>query len=64
VACLDCYHDPTLVQTNGYNCGPITCIKVMEVFGILEHDSITSIANSDEGFHPVVMKYYQQCVMK
>ena len=57
-------NDPTIIQTNGYNCGPIACIKVMEVFGLLEHDAITSIANSDEGYRPVVMEYYQHCVTK
>jgi hypothetical protein len=36
----------------------------MEVFGILEHVAITSIANSNEGYRPVVMEYYQHCVMK
>ena len=55
---------PTIMQTDGYNCGPIACIKVMEVFGLLEHDAITSIANSDEGYRPVVMEYYQHCVTK
>jgi hypothetical protein len=57
-------NDPSIRQTDGYNCGPIACIKVMEVFGILELDSISTIANSPEGYRPVVMEYYQQCVMK
>ncbi len=37
-------NDLTIIQTNGYNCGPIACIKVIKVFGIIEHKAITGIA--------------------
>jgi hypothetical protein len=52
-------NNPSIHQTDGYNCGPIACIKVMEVLGIIEPGSMSTIAQYHE-YRPVVMDYYQE----
>ena len=52
-------NDPSISQSDGYNCGPIACTKVMEVFGIIEPDSMSTIAESPGGYRTVVMDYYK-----
>jgi hypothetical protein len=51
-------NDPNIRQVDGINCGPIACLKVMELFGILEPGLMSAIAESCEGYRPVVMDYY------
>ncbi len=50
-------------QVDGFNCGPIACLKVMEVFSILKPGSISDIEESDS-YRTVVMNYYQECINK
>jgi hypothetical protein len=57
-------NDPNIRQVDGINCGPIACLKVMELFGILEPGLMSAIAESCKGYRPVVMDYYQQCISK
>jgi hypothetical protein len=56
-------NDSSIHQVDGVNCGPIACIKVMEVFGILEPGLMSAIEESDS-YCTVVMNYYQQCINK
>ena len=56
-------NDSSIRQVDGFNCGPIACLKVMEVFGILKPGSISDIVESDS-YRTVVMNYYQECINK
>jgi hypothetical protein len=56
-------NDSSIRQVDGFNCGPIACLKVMEVFGILKPGSISDIVESDS-YCTVVMNYYQECINK
>ncbi len=57
-------NDPILKQSDGFNCGPIACLKVMEIYGIIPMNSIAEIAHQDFGYRGVVMKYYQEFISK
>ena len=56
-------HDSSYVQSDSFNCGPIACVKVMEIFGATESGTITSIGtnpnHSDETYRSFVMNYYK-----
>jgi len=54
------YNDPIIRQVDGYNCGPIACLKVMEIYGILPPDSIAEIAHQRYGYRGVVMDHYSR----
>jgi hypothetical protein len=56
-------NDPSIRQVDGFNCGPIACVKVMEVFGILEPGSL-SVIEEYGSYRTVVMNYYQECISK
>ena len=56
-------NDPSIRQVDGYNCGPIACLKVMEVFGILEAGLLSVIEESDS-HRDVVMNYYHERISK
>ena len=48
-------------QSDGINCGPIACLKVLELYGFIEGGSINSIGESRGGYRDVVMDYYEDC---
>jgi len=48
-------------QSDGINCGPIACLKVMELYGFLREGSIDRIGESPGGYRHAVMDYYQNC---
>jgi hypothetical protein len=50
--------DPVLKQHNGFNCGPIACLKVMKLYGLLQQNLIEMIRHSPYGYCGVVMQYY------
>ncbi len=50
--------NPPSKQHNGFNCGPIACLKVMEIYGLLPQNSIKTIRHSPYGYRGVVMEYY------
>ena len=50
--------DPVLKQHDGFNCGPIACLKVLELYGFLQQNSIEMIRHSTYGYRGVVMQYY------
>ena len=50
--------DPILKQHDGFNCGPIACLKVMEIYGSLPMNSIAEIGHQKYGYRGVVMDYY------
>jgi hypothetical protein len=54
------YNDPIIRQVDGYNCGPIACLKVMEIYGILPPDSIAEVAHQRYGYRGVVMDHYSR----
>lgn len=47
-------------QKDGHNCGPIACLKVMEVFGYIEVGAIDIIAKNVGGYRSVVMNKFSQ----
>ena len=66
-----CNHCPWIVtnkffykQKDGYNCRPIACLKVMEIYGFIKAGSIEKIAKSPGGYCTVVMDYYSQAVVR
>jgi hypothetical protein len=56
--------DPILKQHDGFNCGPIACLKVMEIYGILPMNSIAEIGHQKYGHRGVVMEYYKRFFLK
>jgi hypothetical protein len=56
--------DKSLQQNDGNNCGPIACLKVLELYGFLKEGSIESIGESPGGYRDVVLDYYQGCCIR
>jgi hypothetical protein len=56
--------DPILKQHDGFNCGPIACLKVTEIYGILPMNSIAEIDHQKYGYHGIVMDYYKRFLLK
>ena len=54
----------TYIQTDGCICGPIACVKVMEIFGMVEEGYIERHQDSMEKLRRTVMNYFNQCVTK
>jgi len=53
--------DKSYMQSDGINCGPIVCLKVLELYGFLKEGSIERIGDSPGGYRNVVMDYYSNC---
>jgi len=51
-------------QRDGHNCGPIACLKVMEVYGYIEEGQIEVIAQSPGGYRHIVMNKFADLVSK
>jgi hypothetical protein len=56
--------DPILKQQDSFNCGPIACLKVMEIYGILPLNSIAEIGHQKYGYRGIVMDYYKKFLKK
>lgn len=56
--------DPILKQHDGFNCGPIACLKVMEIYGVLPVNSIAEIGHQKFGYRGVVMDFYKRFLKK
>ena len=54
----------TFIQPDGCNCGPIACMKVMEIFGMVKEGYIERHEDSMEKLRQTVMNYFNQCVTK
>ncbi len=48
-------NDHSYVQGDGVSCGPITCLKLMKIYGFIEVGSIKTIRESACGYRNVVM---------
>jgi hypothetical protein len=57
-------NEHSYVQGDGVSCGPIACLKLMEIYGFIEVGSIETIGESDRGYCYVVMDYYNDCVRR
>jgi len=57
-------HDPILKQADGFNCGPIACLKVLEIYGLIEENSIGDIAHQQYGYRGVAMTFYEKFIEK
>jgi hypothetical protein len=57
-------HQYTVDEHDGFNCGPIACLKVMEIYGTLPMNSIAEIGHQKHGYHGVVMDYYKRFLSK
>ena len=51
-------NDQSYKQSDGVNCGPIACLKVMELYGLLESGSIKKIGQDNGGYRRIVMDAY------
>jgi len=61
---LDISFDDSKEQGDGVSCGPIACLKLMEIYGFIEAGSIETIGESSSGYRNVVMDYYMDCVRR
>jgi hypothetical protein len=52
------------VEGDGVSCGPIACLKLMEIYGFIEEGSIARIGESSHGYWPIVMDYFNNCVRR
>jgi hypothetical protein len=55
-------NDQSYAQGGGVSCGPIACLKLMEVYGFIQKGSIARIGESSHGYRPIVMDYFNDCV--
>jgi hypothetical protein len=53
-------NEQSYVQGDGVSCGPIACLKVMEIYGFIPEGSIETI----RGYRHVVMDYFNECVSR
>jgi len=51
-------------QRDGYNCGPIACLKVMEVFGYIDKGEVEIISQLPGGYRDIVMNKFAELVSK
>jgi hypothetical protein len=58
------YNEQAYIQSEGCNCVPIACLKVMEIYGFLKAGTINVLGDSVEGYQPVVLDYFNSCVIK
>ena len=53
--------DPELKQYDGINCGPIACLKVMEIYGVIPKKSVEAAPTMHpQGYRGIVMEYYNR----
>ncbi len=57
-------NDQSYVQGDGVSCGPIACLKLMEIYGFIEEGSIARIGESSHGYRPLVMDYFNDCMRR
>jgi hypothetical protein len=57
-------NDRSYKQSDGVSCGPITCLKVMEIYGIVQPGRVTFLSNFHNGYRTTMMDYYADCVEK
>ena len=55
---------PILHQHDGFNCGPIACLKVLEIYGFIPMNSIDDIGCQKYGYHGIVMEQYKRFFVK
>jgi len=57
--------DPKLKQFDGINCGPIACMKVMEICGIIPKSSVAEAPKiHQQGYRGIVMEYYKRFMQR
>jgi hypothetical protein len=49
------YNERVYIQSDGCNCEPIACLKVMEIYGFLKVGTINVLGDSVEGYQPIVL---------
>jgi hypothetical protein len=53
--------DPKLKQYDGINCGPIACLKVMEIYGIIPKNTVDAASiMHEQGYCGIVLEYYNR----
>lgn len=45
-------------QKDGYNCGPIAMLKLLEIYGYIKQGSINAIADTPAGYRGVAMNFF------
>jgi hypothetical protein len=58
------FNDQAYIPSDGYNCGPIACLRVMEIYGFLEAGAVNVLGDSVEGYQLIVLNYFNSYVMK
>ena len=56
--------DQMLHQQDGINCGPIACLKVLEIYGFIPVNSIDDIGCQKCGYRCIVMEHYKKFLVK
>ena len=57
--------DPKLKQFDRINCGPIACLKVMEICGIIPKSSVAEAHKMHkQGYRGIVMEYYKRFMQR
>jgi hypothetical protein len=57
-------NDTSYKQTNGINCGPVACMKIMEIYGFIEPGRITRVLEEEDDYRSVVMNYYSNVIQR
>jgi len=53
-------NDTSFKQTDGFNCGPIACMKIMEIYGFIAPGTI----GQSEDYRSVVLDYYRDAIVR
>jgi hypothetical protein len=48
-------NEQAYIQGDGCNCGPIACLKVMEIYGFVKAGTISVLGDSVEGYRPIIL---------
>jgi hypothetical protein len=57
--------DPELKQYDGINCGPIACMKVLEIYGVIPKNSVAAAPKMHrQGYCGIVMEYYNRIMSR
>jgi hypothetical protein len=51
-------------QSDGINCGPVACMKIMEIYAFIEPGRIAQIGKKKGNYRSVVMDYYSKAIQR
>jgi hypothetical protein len=60
--CWKVFNKHTYKQSDGINCGPIWCMNIIDIYGLIKPGTIVEIGNQNGDYHSVVIDYYSNSI--